>query len=334
MNSTQELPRHCTSANDELLGRYRSILVCPGCGGELTPEPHGVGCTNCRSVYPQDGAILRFVERAEYAESFGIQWNTFSRVQLDNDRIRESERRLRAETGLSREEVQGKLVLEAGCGMGRFLEVVLRDNPALAVGVDLSSAVDAAAANLSDRGNLLLAQADIFRLPFRRNSFDVIYSIGVLHHTPSAREGFGRLVPLVKPGGIIAVSLYSAVVRPGVPWALNLLRRRLFRTLTPRLPKRTLLWWSLYAVPVFWVIDRIPLVRYVRYFFPVLIYKSYPLQWSILDTFDAYATEFESRHRPKEVFRWFREAGLKEIELLDSDDGWVSVRGRVPLCDP
>ena len=50
----------------------------------------------------------------------------------------------------------------------------------------------------------------------------------------------------------------------------------------------------------------------------------------MLATFDTYATELESRHRPKEVFRWFREMGLTDIDLLDSDDGWVSVRGRVP----
>ena len=47
-------------------------------------------------------------------------------------------------------------------------------------------------------------------------------------------------------------------------------------------------------------------------------------------TFETYATELESCHRPKEVFRWFREVGLTEIDLLDSDDDWVSVRGLVP----
>jgi hypothetical protein len=62
-----------------------------------------------------------------------------------------------------------------------------------------------------------------------------------------------------------------------------------------------------------------------------LIYKEYPLDWSVLSTFDTYATELESRHRPKEVFRWFREMKLADIDLLDSDDGWVSVRGRVPM---
>ena len=115
-----------------------------------------------------------------------------------------------------------------------------------------------------------------------------------------------------------------------VGWALTLWRRQFLRRFTKRLPRSVMMAWSRYAVPVFWVVDKIPVVRYVRYLFPVLIYKNYPLSWSVLDTFDTYATELESRHRPKEVFRWFREVGLTEIDLLDSDDGWVSVRGRVP----
>ena len=158
----------------------------------------------------------------------------------------------------------------------------------------------------------------------------MVYSIGVLHHTPSCERAFKALVPLVASGGTIAISVYAATVKPGVPWALNMFRRRAWRVVTRRLPRRVVMWWSKYAVPVFWAIDKIPVVRYVRYLFPVLIYKDYPLEWSVLDTFDTYATELESRHRPKEVFRWFREMGLTDIDLLDSDDGWVSVRGRVP----
>jgi SAM-dependent methyltransferase len=281
-------------------------------------------------VYADDG-VLRFVKREAYAESFGVQWKTFSRVQLDSGRLADSERRFRSETALQPNDVRGKVVLEAGCGMGRFLDVVSRDGAALAVGVDLSSAVDAAAENLGRRDNVLIVQGDIFKLPFKPGAFDVIYSIGVLHHTPSAERAFKALVPLVAPGGTIAISVYAATVKPGVPWALNMFRRRAFRVVTRRLPRWLLMWWSKYAVPVFWAIDKIPIVRYLRYFFPVLIYKDYPLDWSVLDTFDTYATELESRHRPKEVFRWFREMRLTEIDLLDSDDGWVSVRGRVPM---
>jgi SAM-dependent methyltransferase len=306
-----------------------SVLACPACGSELRVDEAALHCAECGASHRRD-RVLRFVERQEYAESFGLQWTTFSRVQLDSGQLPDSERRLRQEAGLGPDELRGKLVLEAGCGMGRFLDVVSRDGAALAMGLDLSSAVDAAAANLGDRPNVCIAQGDIFHPPFKHGAFDVVYSIGVLHHTPSAERAFKALVPYVKPGGVIAISVYAAVMKPGVPWALNLFRRRFLRTFTKRLPRRVNLWWARTAVPVFWVIDKIPVVRYVRYLFPILIYRNYPLSWSVLDTFDTYATELESRHRPKEVFRWFREMGLTDIDLLDSDDGWVSVRGRVP----
>jgi SAM-dependent methyltransferase len=327
MTATEKLPVRPAERADDALAF--SILACPSCGGELRSAGNGMTCAACHSQYQRDG-VLRFVDREAYTESFGLQWRTFSRVQLDSGRLADSERRLRAETALHPADIEGKVVLEAGCGMGRFLDVVSRDGAALAVGVDLSSAVDAAYANIGQRPNVLITQGDIFRLPFKPGAFDVVYSIGVLHHTPSCERAFKTLVSLVKPGGTIAISVYAATVKPGVPWALNIFRRQAWRVVTKRLPRAVMMAWSKYVVPIFWAIDRVPVVRYVRYLFPVLIYKNYPLEWSVLDTFDTYATELESRHRPKEVFRWFREMGLSEIDLLDSDDGWVSVRGKVP----
>ena len=262
-----------------------AVLRCPRCGGALDLAAHAVACAACPALYPRDG-VIRFVDRAAYAESFGLQWKAFPQVQLDGEQLADSERRLRRETGLEPADLRGRLVLEAGCGMGRFLDVVSRDGAALAVGVDLSAAVDAAAENLGARPNVLILQGDIFRLPLAPGSFDVVYSIGVLHHTPSAEQAFRTLVPLVKPGGTIAISVYAATVKPGVGWALNMFRRRFLRAFTRRLPKRAILWWARYAVPVFWVIDKVPVVRYVRYFFPVLLYRDYPLSWSVLDTFD------------------------------------------------
>jgi len=320
------------SVKSDVLSLAIPILVCPACGAGLGLKDSGARRRDCGRIYSRDprNGVIYFVEEESYAESFGLQWKTFSREQLDNDQLRDSESCLRRETGLFPEQFAGKIILDAGCGMGRFLDIVSRGGAALAVGVDLSSAVNAAAANLSDQDNVLIIKGDIFHLPFRRGSFDVVFSIGVLHHTPSTEQAFRALVPLVKPGGEIAISVYAATMKPGVGWAVNMFRRRFFRVFTRRLPKRLMLWWSLYCVPVLWVIDKIPVVRWIRYLFPALIYKSYPLKWSALDTFDTYATELESRHRPKEVFRWFREAGLTNIDLLDGEDGWVSVRGRAP----
>lgn len=319
--------------NYEVMSEALALLACPVCGTDLElTDPQILRC-NRGHVYSRnpDNGVLYFVKEEAYAKSFGMQWNIFSREQMDNDQLRDSEYRLRSETGFFPEQIEGKIVLEAGCGMGRFLDIVASDGAALAVGVDLSSAVEAAAMNLADRENVLIVKGDIFSLPFHQKSFDLIISLGVLHHTPSAEQAFRSLVPFVKPGGEIAISVYAATMKPGVGWAINLFRRRFFRTFTRRLPNKLMLWWSLYCVPILWVLDKIPLLRYIRYLFPAVIYKEYPMSWSILDTFDIYATELESRHRPKEVFRWFRQAGLINIDLLDSDDGWVSVRGQVPF---
>jgi len=311
------------------LDRHLALFRCPHCQAALAREGPALTCGGCGRTYPASG-VVRFTEDAGYADSFGLQWKVFSRVQLDTPALRDSERRLRQETGLLSQDLREKVVLEAGCGMGRFLDVVSRDEAALAVGVDLSGAVDAAADNLKDRNNCLIVQGDLFRLPFAPGSFDVIYSIGVLHHTPSARDAFLALVPFLKPGGTIAISVYEHSAGRGALWEINMLRRRLFRVVTRRLPRGLLLGWSRYAIPAFWVIDKIPVVRYVRYAFPTLVYKNYPLAWSQLDTFDSYATQLESRHSAKEVYGWFRDAKLEALDLLPSDNGWVSVRGRRP----
>jgi SAM-dependent methyltransferase len=312
-----------------LLERYLHVFRCPQCGSALLAVNRSLTCAGCAASYKAD-SVIRFVATESYTESFGLQWRMFSRVQLDTPELRDSERRLRQETGLESSAIQGKIVLEVGCGMGRFLDVVTREGAGLAVGLDLSRAVDAAATNVGTRPNCLIVQGDLFRPPFAPGSFDVVYSIGVLHHTPSARNAFKALVPLVKPGGGVAISVYERSIGRGPLWEINMLRRRAFRLVTKRLPRRLLLWWSRFAVPVFWLIDRIPVLRYVRYAFPVVIYKRFPLSWSQLDTFDCYATTLESRHTAKEVFGWFRELGLRDIDLLPSDDGWVSICARVP----
>jgi len=312
--------------DDEVL----SILVSPDDNSVLSAQVDRLVSDAGSSYRIDPNGVLRFVDDGAYANSFGLQWNEFPTLQLDTEELPDSERRLREETGFTPGSMQGKWVLEAGCGMGRFLEVVSRWGAEMAVGVDLSAAVDAAAANLADRDNVVVVQGDIFRLPFAQGAFDAVYSIGVLHHTPDCELAFKSLVPLVRPGGEIAISLYASTVKPGPAWAINLERRRLLRKGSKHLPKRFMLWWSLRAVPVFVRLDRVPILRYLRYLFPVMVYKKYPASWSVLDTFDAFATEYESRHRPKEVFRWFRESGLVDLDLLDSEDGWVSVRGRRP----
>ena len=123
------------------------ILICVRCGAALPPEESwestGTRCADCRTAVPIVRGILRFVTSDAYAASFSFEWNIHSKTQLDSATSRESEETFRAKTGLTPEDVAGRLVLDVGCGMGRFADVVSRWGGRV-VGIDLSLAVEAA----------------------------------------------------------------------------------------------------------------------------------------------------------------------------------------------
>lgn len=208
--------------------------------------------------------------------------------------------------------------MDAGCGMGRFAEVCA-DAGAEVHAVDLSAAVEAAFRNLGHRPRVRIYQADIMNLPFPEASFDFIYSIGVLHHTPDTRAAFLKLPPLLKPGGAIAVWVYSRKLR--FLWGSELLRK-----VTPSLPKSWLLKASRVAIPLYHI-HRIPLIGTVT---SVLLPTSmHPdPQWRWLDTFDWYSPKYQWEHTYEEVEGWFREAGLTKIRRGEFP---VAVRGIGPF---
>jgi SAM-dependent methyltransferase len=86
----------------------------------------------------------------------------------------------------------------------------------LVVGVDLTRAslrLGAAAADRFGLDRVLFVETDLRRPGLRAGAFDVVYSSGVLHHTPDPRASFARLVQLARPGGAIVVGVYNAFAR-------------------------------------------------------------------------------------------------------------------------
>ena len=135
---------------------YLDFLRCPQCRGGLRIEAKqerdgkiesgSLACTDvrCAMFYPIRNFVPRFVDHGKYAQSFGEQWKTFSRTQLDTANCTESEKRWSSEIGWVEEELSGKAVIEFGSGAGRFVDIVSRRGAMLVVGVDITDAVDAA----------------------------------------------------------------------------------------------------------------------------------------------------------------------------------------------
>jgi SAM-dependent methyltransferase len=287
------------------------ILACVRCGAPLPPEKSwentGTRCPGCGTEVPVIRGIPRFVASDAYTASFSFEWNRHRKTQLDDATSRESEETFRAKTGLSPEEVADRLVLDVGCGMGRFADVVSRWGGHV-VGIDLSLAVEAAFANLGTRENVRILQADLFKIPFRPGTFDIVYSLGVLHHTPDCEKAFRQLVPFVRPGGRLCVWVYGKMG----PWERF---ARLYRKVTVRMPKRLLHALCHLAIPWYYIC-RIPVIG-------PLLWVPFPISrhpnpgWRVLDTFDWYSPMHQSLHTFPEVYRWFRSEGLVDVTLLD-----------------
>jgi len=127
-------------------------------------------------------------------------------------------------------------ILVAGCGTGReSIEVAQRFPRARVLAVDLSMTSLAYAerkAGESGVENVVHAQADITKIGSLGKRFDIIYSVGVLHHLADPVGGWGNLVSVLKPGGHMLVGLYSERGRRDVVDARSFIAERGY-TATP-----------------------------------------------------------------------------------------------------
>jgi len=292
------------------------VLRCVKCGtSPLEADGQGWRCPKCASTYSVVDGVARFVSSEHYVGSFGFQWNTFSKSQLDSaNGTTRSRDAFEEKTGWQLSSLRGQRVLDAGCGMGRFAEVCAAAGADIHA-VDLSTAVEAAARNLSHYPNASFYQADIMNLPFADETFDAIYSIGVLHHTSDTRKAFLSLTRLLKPGGRISIWVYSTKLR-------MMFGGEILRLFTPRLPKSLLLKASRIAVPLYHV-HRLPLLGMATTALLPTSLNPDP-EWRWLDTFDWYSPHYQWKHTYPEVEGWFREAGLTDITRERFP---VSVRG-------
>src|SRR3954463_4161409 len=208
-----------------------TLFRCPRCRGEVGLVGEGdaaeLRCRGCAAAYPVTRGIPRFAGEP-YVASFGRQWNRYDVARDD-----EGEAVFRVKTGLDPRDLAGRRILDAGCGGGRYSRLAGRHGASV-VGFDLSAAGEKAPDPCAGCPDVTIVQADLLALPLAEASFDVAFSIGVLHHSPDPRRAFAQVAATVKPGGRLAVWLYRKNTMPQE--ALN----RALRALTTRLPARLL----------------------------------------------------------------------------------------------
>ena len=199
--------------------------------------------------------------------------------------------------------------------------------------MDLSSAVEANYAINGCQDKVLIAQADIYKLPFKRNFFDRIFCFGVLQHTPDVHKAFLSLPTYLKPGGNLVVDVYKKY---------HLLKRLLVtkywvRPFSTKIDSSKLYHWCERYVNFMWpltkLFNKIPKIgRHVNWSLFVADFRNnYPLsekvarEWAILDTFDRLSPVYDQPQRLKNLQGWFEEANFEKIEI---NYGYNGIEGR------
>ena len=284
-------------------------------------------------------SIPRFVDSANYAASFGVQWNAFRKTQLDSyTQTTISRDRLAKALGGDLDVVRGKAVLEVGCGAGRFTELLLMAQ-ARVFACDLSSAVEANYANCAIWSNYFVCQADAGAVPVAPNSFDFVVCLGVIQHTPSPEQTIAALAGYTKAGGTLVIDHYA----PTYPATMS---RRVLRNILLGLPQRVATKLSLALSRALLPIHRLGwndkrgrwrLRRQLRKFSPLVdYYEVYPelgekllAEWAILDTHDTLTDYHKHQRSLEEIENCLVKCGLVDIEVSYGGNG-VEARAKMP----
>jgi 2-polyprenyl-3-methyl-5-hydroxy-6-metoxy-1,4-benzoquinol methylase len=288
---------------------------------------------------PIINGIPRFVTSDNYASSFGLQWNTFHKTQLDSyTGTAISRDRLTRCLGGSLEIVKGKSVLEIGCGAGRFTELLLSAD-ARVFACDLSEAVEANYANCERWPDYFVCQASILQLPVLRASFDIVVCLGVIQHTPDPERTISILSEYLKPNGLLVMDHYTYGFSQNL--TQKILRQLLIR-ISPALSKRIIFSLAKVLLPVhkmLWIKRRgLGRIRnYLRKISPLVDYfDSYPQlekellsQWAILYTHDTLTDYYKHLRSVEEIKDCLASCGLIEVEVSYGGNG-VEARAKRP----
>jgi ubiquinone/menaquinone biosynthesis C-methylase UbiE len=258
-------------------------------------------------------------------ESFGAEWNKFN--SFDANEIKKI-------GDLYFDILPGEVlndhskVLDVGCGSGRWSKYLTNKVGSIDA-VDPSSAIFAADKLLADFDNIRLTMATTESLPFPDNSFDMVMSVGVLHHIPDTLQAIKDCISKVKPGGYFYTYLYYSLDNRG--WLFRFLFKvsNIFRYLVSRLPSVL----KKIACDIIAVVIYMPFVLVSQGFYkigfkklaekmPLSIYRDKGFFIIRNDALDRFGTKLEQRFSRKYIREMLTESGITEIRFSEKAPYW------------
>ncbi len=233
-------------------------------------------------------------------------------------------------------------ILDAGTGVGNSAKLFSSNPNANVFAIDASESVIFAYKKYGNLPNIHFLQADIRKLPFKKNFFDFICSDQVLHHTKDTESSFKMLTKLLAKNGIISIYVYK-IKGPMREFADSFIRESTVKMTEKQCIEfskdMAVLGKNLSKIKKTITIPRdIPTlqIKAGTYDIQRFIYWNFlkcwwsgdvPFEQSVATNFDWYFPEYAYRHFPKEVKKWFKDLKLKITHFNEIESG-ISVNGK------
>jgi 2-polyprenyl-3-methyl-5-hydroxy-6-metoxy-1,4-benzoquinol methylase len=298
---------NCPKCKKSTLKKIKKIFFCGVCNKNFGFMP-----------------IPNFVKK-NYTNSFGYQWNIFSKTQLDSySNLTVSKNRLFKVTKWNKN-LSDNLILEVGSGSGRFTEILAKTNASIFT-IDSSSAIFANYSNNSKFKNVSFIRSDINKMPFNFQ-FDKILCLGVLQHTKDIKTSLKNLKKFLKPDGELVFDIYKK------QWYTFLQWKYLLRPFTKKIKKETLLniiifFSNFFYYPSLWTYKFIGIIYKniypIAYYHEIIKSKKLSIEWSILDTFDMYSPEYDTPIKKNDLKKILEDLGYVITSLGYGDNGIIA----------
>ncbi|MEZ5909462.1 MAG: methyltransferase domain-containing protein [Hyphomicrobiaceae bacterium] len=336
-----------------MLAKDNAELACSRCKADLAWQSQAtvegddviegvLACTGCHATFPVRNGIARFVDGlAGYNAMWNYKWTEIDRGRGLNYRIIDPSDPAydihdiydrNSHDGEAFKRMRGGRAIEIGCGVGQYVVKSLKEHaPERIFALDLTEGVDTFRAIVKERypellSRIVFVQASVFEMPLRPQSFDMVYSLGVLHHTGRTLDAIRAAIGLVKPGGDVNVWVYAASSYPidtrepgreALSGFVPLLRivygrihaRTLYWLFSKMSPRRADAVLSLFASPTWYRICNVPLLgRLARL---VLSPVPHPdADYRRLNLFDGYVNAWAENWSEHELFPLMRECDI------------------------
>jgi len=309
-------------------------LVDPQTLQPLLPCENGLRCESGAS-YQVLSDIPRVVPNlTNYADAFGEQWKRWRLTQLDShtgttitaDRLNRCLGRELIKTMSDRGDIH---ILEAGCGAGRFTEVLLGYPAVRLTSTDLSSAVESNQINFPQDRRHRIIQCDICRAPFEPGSFDVVVCLGVIQHTPNPEFTTHKLFEQVKPGGWLVIDHYAPSFSQYTK-VTALLLRPILKRLSPGARMRACEILMAMFFPAHKFVRHAPLAQKVlSRVSPLLtcfhdlpqLNDRFQYEWALLDTHDSLTDWYKHLRTPAQIESTLKNLGAVDIHVAPGGNG-------------